>query len=57
MPNPPDSPPVSDGERFHPSEEICGLTWDHDLRVTGHSDGITVYVCDKCGAEIFEDDE
>jgi hypothetical protein len=32
-------------------EEICGETFDHDLREI--SEGI--YECRKCGAEIFEE--
>ena len=31
-------------------EEICGETFDHDLRELGEG----TYECRKCGAEIFE---
>lgn len=33
-------------------EEICGYTYDHDLREVDSADGITVYECRNCGAEV-----
>jgi predicted RNA-binding Zn-ribbon protein involved in translation (DUF1610 family) len=39
----------------NPSEEVCGETWDHDLRVIDSRDGSTTYECRECGAEVIED--
>lgn len=38
-------------------EQVCGETYDHDFDTDGPIDGLTIYVCHRCGAEIFEDNE
>lgn len=38
-------------------ESVCGETFDHDLTTDGPIDGLTVYRCQRCGAEILEEDE
>lgn len=38
-------------------EDICGWSYDHSLDLTGERDGVRVYVCRECGAEIIEEDE
>lgn len=37
--------------RLETPEEICGETFDHDLREFGEG----TYECRRCGAEIFEE--
>jgi hypothetical protein len=39
---------MSDGE------DICGETYDHDLRLVDERDGWCTYECRECGAEIQE---
>ena len=46
------SDPVEDDEA-----EICGESYDHDLRFIDERDGIRTYECRGCGAEIIEEDE
>lgn len=36
--------------------DVCGFTYDHDLRLIGERDGWFTYECRECGAEIFEED-
>ena len=38
-------------------EDICGETYDHDLRLVDERDGIATYECRRCGAEVIEEDE
>jgi hypothetical protein len=38
-------------------EFVCGETYDHDLTTDGSIDGLTVYRCLRCGAEILEEEE
>ncbi len=38
-------------------EDICGYTFDHDLELRSEQDGVRIYECRRCGAEIIEDDE
>jgi len=38
-------------------ESVCGETYDHDLETDGPVDGLTVYRCRCCGAEILEEEE
>jgi hypothetical protein len=37
-------------------ESGCGFSWDHSLDEGESADGITVYICRECGAEIIEDE-
>jgi len=37
-------------------EDICGHSFDHDLIIVDERDGILVYHCRRCGAEIHEDE-
>lgn len=37
-------------------EQGCGYSWDHDLDEGETVDGITVYICRECGAEIIDDE-
>jgi hypothetical protein len=34
------------------NEEVCGESYDHDLRIVDERDGIVAYECRNCGAEI-----
>lgn len=36
------------------AEEVCGESYDHDLRVIDERDGTVTYECRNCGAEIIE---
>jgi len=38
-------------------ESVCGETYDHDLTTEGPVDGMTVYRCRRCGAEILTEDD
>ena len=39
-------------------KEVCGESYDHDLRLIDERDGFATYACRECGAEIFtEPDE
>ena len=38
-------------------DEVCGESFDHDLREIDHRDGLRNLECRLCGAEIFEEDE
>jgi hypothetical protein len=38
-------------------ESVCGETYDHDLVTDGPIDGLTVYRCQRCGAEILEEED
>ena len=38
-------------------EEVCSEIHDHDFDTDGPIDGLTIYVCRICGAELFEDNE
>jgi len=37
-------------------ESVCGETYDHDLVTDGPIDGLTVFQCRNCGAEILEEE-
>lgn len=39
------------------SDDICGETFDHDLRLIDERDGDRSYECRVCGAEIYESDD
>lgn len=36
-------------------DEVCGVSFDHDLREIASADGCTSYECRFCGAEIYEE--
>ena len=36
-------------------EDVCGETYDHNLRLIGEGDGEATYECRECGAEVFEE--
>lgn len=38
-------------------DDVCGETIDHDAVLRDDRDGIKVYDCRRCGAEIIEEDE
>lgn len=38
-------------------ELVCGEALDHDLDEGDSQDGITIYNCRNCGAEIWEEEE
>jgi len=38
-------------------ESACGGTYDHVFTTDGPVDGLTVYVCIACGAEIMVDED
>ena len=38
-------------------EWVCGLNYDHVLVSDGEVDGITIYECRSCGAEIIQEEE
>jgi rubrerythrin len=49
---------VNDRERdVTDAEDICGETYDHTLNLLSEADGMRVYECRECGAEIIEEDE
>lgn len=33
-------------------DDICGWSYDHDRRLIDEEDGIAVYECASCGAEV-----
>ena len=37
--------------------DVCGETYDHDQRITHDDEGGKTYVCDRCGAEWWEEDD
>ena len=37
--------------------DVCGESYDHNLRLIDERDGCRTYECRTCGAEIFEDDD
>ena len=37
-------------------EDVCGETYDHDLRLIEDRDGMRTYECRECGAEIVVDE-
>lgn len=39
------------------SETICGETIDHDERITYEDEECVQWVCERCGAEFWEDKE
>lgn len=39
------------------TEEVCGETYDHDLREVDRRDGWVTWECHGCGAEILEEEE
>ena len=49
--------PRAEGIDVSEDDSVCGETYDHDLDTDGPIDGLTIYVCRVCGAEIFEDNE
>lgn len=38
-------------------EEVCGESFDHDLRLIDERDGWRTYECRVCGAEVSEEDQ
>jgi hypothetical protein len=38
-------------------EEVCGVSYDHRLKLIDERDGSRSYECEECGAEVLEDDE
>lgn len=45
---------ISDADDSVEEEEICGVSYDHDLALVDERDGWRSYECRRCGAEIEE---
>lgn len=39
------------------TEPVCGISYDHKLKLVGERDGITSYTCGECDAEVVEESE
>jgi hypothetical protein len=44
------------GDEDKGTQEGCGYSYDHDLKLIGSADGITTYECRECGAEVVDDE-
>lgn len=42
-------------ERRLSDDEVCGETVEHQAELKDERDGVQVYLCRRCGAEIIEE--
>jgi hypothetical protein len=44
---------VTEADTGDDTAEVCGESFDHDLRLIDEPDGYATYECRTCGAEVF----